>query len=116
MSKVIHDHFKPLKHIIDPYQRKDMIDSQERKLSNQKMLPETFRSMSHGNILFSKTKEMFGFDEKAKEINSNSKSPFGISPPKKFSHQAKFKLARGGHGDPLGKYPEFIMPETNTKS
>jgi hypothetical protein len=31
-------------------------------LSNQKMLPEKFRSMSHGNILFSKTKEIFGFD------------------------------------------------------
>jgi hypothetical protein len=32
--------------------------------------------------------------------------------PNKFPHEADFKLARRGHGDPLGKYPEFIAPKT----
>ena len=26
-------------------------------------------------------------------------------------HDTKFKLARRGHGDPLGRYPEFIEPQ-----
>lgn len=39
MSKVISESFKPLKYIIDPYERNDMMLSQERKLSFQKRLP-----------------------------------------------------------------------------
>lgn len=47
---------------------------------------------------------------------TNSKSPFTMSPPKKITHETRFKLARRGHGDPLGQYPEFIMPEATDKS
>jgi len=42
-----------------------------------------------------------------------SKNPFNISQPRSVGHEAKFRLARRGHGDPLGKYPEFIMPQTD---
>ena len=45
-----------------------MFDSQERKLSKQKMLPEIFRSMSHGDILFSKDKKVYGIDNKTQEL------------------------------------------------
>ena len=30
-----------------------------------------------------------------------------------YSHENKFKLARRGHGDPIGKYPEFINKKTS---
>lgn len=43
-----------------------MIDSQDRKLSKQKMPPEMIRSMSHGDILFSSHKAVYGYDDKAK--------------------------------------------------
>ena len=31
---------------------------------------------------------------------------------KVVEHEKRFKLARKGHGDPLGKYPEFIGKES----
>ena len=31
---------------------------------------------------------------------------------KKFPHEVDFKLARRGHGDPIGKYPENIEKKT----
>jgi hypothetical protein len=68
------------------------------------MPDERFRSMSHGNIIFSGNQETYGFDNKAKEI-MKSKSPFLESPPLIVSHDGNFKLVRRGHGDPLAKYP-----------
>lgn len=111
MTKVQTDLFKNFKHILDPYERKSMIEAQERALAKQKMPPEMFRSMSHGDILFTPHKKVYGTDDTAKEL-MKSKSPFVETPPFKINHETKFKLARRGHGDPLGKYPEFIVPQT----
>ena len=56
MGKVHKDLFKAPKHIIDPYERKDQIATQERKLSQSKRGEEVFRSMSHGNLCFGNDK------------------------------------------------------------
>jgi hypothetical protein len=105
MSKVIHNHFKPLEYIADPYERKDEFEAQQKHLSKEKMLGEKrFRSMSHGNILLTSNKKLFETDGKMKELMS-SKNPFLETPPKVFSHESKFKLVRKGHGESIGKYP-----------
>lgn len=70
------------------------------------------RNISHGDILFSDNRATFGFDDQAQIIMKTSRSPFVMTAPQKFRHESDFKLARRGHGDPLGKYPEFIMPES----
>lgn len=64
-----------MKHIADPYERKDMFESQEKRLSKSKMGQEIYRTMSHGDLLFSSHKRIYGQDDKAKEI-MKSKSPF----------------------------------------
>jgi hypothetical protein len=63
-----------------------------------------FRSMSHGDIRFTNDKALYGLDSKSIDV-LKSKHIFKESIPKKFSHDTNFKLARRGHGDPLGKYP-----------
>lgn len=75
------------------------------------MPQEMPRNMSHGDILFSSNRATFGFDDQAQIIMKTSRSPFVITAPRKISHESEFKLARRGHGEPIGKYPEFIMPE-----
>jgi hypothetical protein len=37
-----------------------------------------------------------------------SKKSFVEGAPHAYKHESAFKLARRGHGDPIGKYPEFI--------
>lgn len=89
--------------------------SKERRLSKQKMLPELFRSMSHGDILFTSHKKTYGIDQRTAELLKRKHS-HQLSPPRKTNHETSFKLARRGHGDPIGKFPEFIVPanpETN---
>jgi len=73
-------------------------------LSNKKIPQDRFRSMSHGNLIFSTDQEIYGRDNKAKE-NMKGKSPFVESAPYVVSHDGNFKLVRRGHGDPIGKYP-----------
>lgn len=51
-SKVENDLLKPPKYIVDPYERKEMFEKKEREIDHQKRGEEKFRSMSHGNILF----------------------------------------------------------------
>ena len=70
--------------------------------------------MSHGNILFTNHKEIYGEDSVTKEL-LEKKKVFSNTPPRAVNHEAKFKLARKGHGDPIGKYPEFVPP-AETKS
>ncbi len=60
--------------------------------------------MSLGNIAFSSNKEAYGIDSQALQLLKHKKT-FVNSPPKIGQHDGKFKLARGGHGNPLGKYP-----------
>lgn len=74
------------------------------------------RTMSHGDILFFNDKDTFGFDQKAKELITTRRSPFVQTAPRKYRHETNFKLARRGHGDPIGKYPEFLMPSTDAKT
>jgi hypothetical protein len=71
--------------------------------------------MSHGNLTFHSHKTTYGIDGKA-ESELKQRKQFVFTAPKKFSHEVLFKLACRGHGEPIGKYPEFIMPETNLKS
>lgn len=115
MSKVDGEVFKNYRHLADPLERQEEMLSKEIKLSKQKMLPELFRSMSHGDVLFSNHKKTYGIDQRTSEI-LKKKHSHQLSPPRKTTHEASFKLARRGHGDPIGKFPEFIMPadpETN---
>lgn len=64
-SKVETDLFKPLKYIIDPFERKEMFEKKEREINHQKRGDEKFRSMSHGNILFTNHKSTYGCDPEA---------------------------------------------------
>ncbi len=66
-----------------------------------------FKSMSHGGNFFSKEKTVFGMDDHAKMILSRKK-PFKFGNYNRLNHENRFKLARRGHGDPIGRYPEFI--------
>ena len=71
---------------------------------------QIFRTMSHGSILFSNDKRIYGEDDKVKEL-MNSKKKMIETARHSFNHQTQFKLARRGHGDPIGKYPQFILPQ-----
>jgi hypothetical protein len=112
MHKIHSDLFKDSRYISDPINRRELMLSKERQESRKKMPKEMPRTMSHGDILFSKNAATYGFDNKAEEIMKTSRSPFVMSAPRKFRHEADFKLARRGHGEPIGKYPEFIRPST----
>lgn len=63
-----------------------------------------FRSTSHGGDYFSKDRLVFGIDDKSRMLLSQKK-PFKFTTPKKLNHEVRFKLARRGHGDPIGRYP-----------
>jgi len=95
--------------MLDPYERKDIIESKEKKISKSKMLPEIFRTMSHGDILFSNPKRTYGLDNYANEL-LKKKHSFTPSSPVKVNHDTSFKLARRGFGDPIDKFPEYISP------
>ena len=69
--------------MLDPYERKDIIESKEKKISKSKMLPEIFRTMSHGDILFSNPKRTYGLDNYANEL-LKKKHNFTPSSPVKF--------------------------------
>lgn len=103
--------FKAPPHIMDPFERKSEFESKEKSTSKQKMLGDgIFRSGSHGNILFGSHKSVYGCDSKATMLLQQKKM-FVNQPPKVVHHETKFKLACRGHGDPIGKHPEFIVPE-----
>ena len=91
-----------------------MIASQERKLSEEKRGEEVFRSKSHGSLLFGKEKETFGVDAQAEAL-LKQKKVFTNSVPRKFAHESSFKPIRRGHGDPIGAYPAFIIPESKSE-
>ena len=69
-----------------------------------------FRSVSHGGRTFSKDKIVYGLDDKSKSLLTH-KIPIKSAKSMFAKHDTKFKLARSGHGDPLGRYPEFIEPQ-----
>ena len=64
-----------------------------------------FKSMSIGGNTFTKDKQQY------EDINiKHQKNQKKFSNPNQVNHEAKFKLAVKGHGDPIGKFPEFIPP------
>ena len=69
-----------------------------------------FKSMSHGNKKFTKDKAAYGYDDKAKGI-MNQKKTISYGNYKRVTHDYKFKPAIKGHGDPIGRYPEYIKPK-----
>lgn len=76
-------------------------------------MPEaTFKSMSHGNKAFSKDLATYGEDAKAKQL-FQSRSTRAKTSMNAFPHEAAFKPARRGHGDPIGKFPEHIEKKTS---
>lgn len=85
MSKIHKELYKPYKYIADPIDRKHLLESQEKKLSKQKMLPELFRTMSHGDILFSSDKKVYGLDNRTQEL-VKKKQEFQFSEPVKVHH------------------------------
>lgn len=65
--------------------------------------------MSHGGSNFSKDKVQYGIDDKTRMIMSQKKShTYGNC--QRVTHDAKFKPAVRGHGDPIGRYPEYVKP------
>lgn len=60
--------------------------------------------MSHGNLTFYSNRTSYGIDGKA-EDELKQRRQFVFTAPKKFGHEVSFKLARGGHGEAIGKYP-----------
>jgi hypothetical protein len=102
--------FKPLPHMRDEYSRQQEVEKQEKDLWRSKIIHENmFKSMSHGEGNFSKDKVQYGIDDKAKQLISQKKT-HNFVPPNRVSHETKFKLARRGHGDPIGRYPEYVKP------
>lgn len=65
--------------------------------------------MSHGDILFNSDKKTYGIDARTEEF-LKKKHSFQGSQPIMAIHENGFKPVRRGHGDPIGKFPEFIMP------
>ena len=63
-----------------------------------------FKSMSYGEGNFSKDKIQYGIDDKAKLLMSQKKS-HSYGNANILTHEAKFKLVRRGHGDPIARYP-----------
>lgn len=63
-----------------------------------------FKSMSHGDSNFTKDRAQFGIDEKTKKL-IESKKTHNYGNSLRYNHENQFKLARKGHGDPIGKYP-----------
>jgi hypothetical protein len=91
----------------DPYDRKKELEKKEREDFHKKLPEATYKTMSHGNKLFTKNSIAYGEDAKAKQI-LKPKSPRSKTTMSVFPHEAAFKPARRGHGDPLGKFPEYI--------
>ncbi len=63
-----------------------------------------FRSVSHGRSTFSKDKHVYGLDDKTMSL-LDRKKPVRVSKSVFAKHDTRFKLARRGHGDPIGRYP-----------
>ena len=63
-----------------------------------------FRSVSHGGTAFNKDKNVYGLDEKTNSLLTR-KTPHKSSKSIFAKHDTRFKLARRGHGDPIGRYP-----------
>lgn len=68
-----------------------------------------FKSMSHGGSNFTKDKLQYGLDERTKMLMSQKKGASNAN-YKRVTHDAKFKPAVRGHGDPIGRYPEYVKP------
>jgi hypothetical protein len=94
----------------DEYSRKEEVEKQEKQQWKSKIIHEVmFKSMSHGDSSFIKDKVQYGLDDKAKQLISQKKS-YNYGGYNRIVHDNKFKLARRGHGDPIGRYPEYVKP------
>jgi hypothetical protein len=92
------------------------IEKQERDVWKSKITGETmFRSRSYGGGSFTRDRLQFGLDEKSRMILSQRK-PFKFGSYRRTNHEIRFKLARRGHGDPIGRYPPFIEPNLTMKT
>lgn len=60
--------------------------------------------MSHGGKAFTKDLIAYGEDARAKQLfqSTGKRAKTSINA---FPHEAPFKPARRGHGEPLGKFP-----------
>ncbi len=65
--------------------------------------------MSHGDRNFTKDRLQYGIDDQAQRI-INQKKSHNFAGANRVNHENKFKLARRGHGDPIGRYPEYVKP------
>lgn len=68
--------------------------------------------MTHTKGVFSKNAIVYGQDAKAKQ-NLQTKTTRAKTTMATFPHEAAFKPARRGHGDPIAKFPEHILPKTS---
>ena len=69
--------------------------------------------MSHGSLCFGTDKDVYGVDKSAEEL-LKQKMMYKDPVPKVYKHETKFKLARGGHGHTIGRYPEFMPTNSET--
>lgn len=74
-------------------------------------MPENvFRSMSHGGKPFTKDSLAYGEDSKAKSILTSSRNRARTA-VNVFPHEAGFRPAVKNYREPIGKFPEYIIPE-----
>ena len=60
--------------------------------------------MNHGGKTFSSNRQQYGVDDEAKKL-MNQKKLYTYGNVKRVTHDAKFKPAIRGHGDPIARYP-----------
>lgn len=73
-----------------------------------------FKTMSHGGAVFGKDKAVYGVDSQAETL-LKGKPTQSLGSYNRVKHEAKFKLARRGFGDPIGRYPVYVPPRVATE-
>lgn len=68
--------------------------------------------MSHGSKLFNRDSHVYGEDDTTKRLQQSRKAR-SKTIANVYPHEAKFKPARRGHGDPIGRYPTFMEKQTS---
>ena len=108
--------FKPCQHKADPYERAEEFAKQDKDIWRKKVIHENmFKSMSHGNKAFTKDKEQYGIDAQAEQIMKQKKGSHQVR-GESVNQDARFKLARRGHGDPIARYPEWAEPRVRAQT
>ena len=92
-------------HMEDPYDRKRMIEKEERIKHLAKMQSTSFKSMDRGGRPFFDDRSTYGFENSLKSSRKLQKSPLGVK------HDRPFYPVSSSRDGYFGEYPEHI-PDT----